>query len=77
MARGKLPVEGHKALIAGSKGNIVTQNSSEYQRWEQRFAVPDYAFGKEPNCFLASCKPLLPRSGEALAVADGEGRNDA
>jgi len=53
----------------------VTQNSSEFQRWEQRFAVPDYAFGKEPNYFLASCKPLLPRSGRVLAVADGEGRN--
>jgi SAM-dependent methyltransferase len=48
---------------------------SEYQRWESRFAVPDYAFGKEPNYFLASCKPLLPKSGRALAVADGEGRN--
>src|SRR5579863_5238366 len=48
---------------------------SEYQRWETRFAVPDYAFGKAPNYFLASCKPLLPRSGRALAVADGEGRN--
>ena len=53
----------------------MTQNSSEYQRWEQRFAVSDYAFGREPNYFLASCKPLLPRSGKALAVADGEGRN--
>jgi hypothetical protein len=39
----------------------VTQNSGEYQRWEQRFDFPDYAFGKEPNYFLASCKPLLPR----------------
>lgn len=48
---------------------------SEYQRWETRFAVPEYAFGKEPNYFLAACKPLLPRSGRALAVADGEGRN--
>ncbi len=48
---------------------------SEYERWETRFAVPDYAFGKEPNYFLASCKPILPRSGRALAVADGEGRN--
>src|SRR5436853_2964541 len=54
---------------------IVTQNSGEYQRWEDRFAVPHYAFGKEPNYFLASCKPLLPRFGKALAVADGEGRN--
>jgi SAM-dependent methyltransferase len=48
---------------------------SEYDRWEARFAVPDYAFGKEPNYFLKSCRPLLPRSGRALAVADGEGRN--
>jgi SAM-dependent methyltransferase len=48
---------------------------SEYQRWEQRFGTPEYAFGKEPNYFLKSCKPLLPKSGKALAVADGEGRN--
>jgi SAM-dependent methyltransferase len=48
---------------------------SEYERWETRYAVPEYAFGKEPNYFLASCKPLLPRAGRALAVADGEGRN--
>jgi SAM-dependent methyltransferase len=48
---------------------------SEYDRWEARFAVPDYAFGKEPNYFLKSCRPLLPTSGRALAVADGEGRN--
>lgn len=48
---------------------------NEYQRWETRYAAPEYAFGKEPNYFLASCKPLLPRSGRALAVADGEGRN--
>jgi ubiquinone/menaquinone biosynthesis C-methylase UbiE len=43
--------------------------------WEARFASPDYRFGKEPNEFLVRCKPLLPRSGRALAVADGEGRN--
>lgn len=48
---------------------------SEYERWENRYRTPEYAFGKEPNYFLASCKPLLPRSGKALAVADGEGRN--
>jgi len=48
---------------------------SEYERWETRFDVPEYAFGKEPNDFLASCKGLLPASGRALAVADGEGRN--
>ena len=48
---------------------------SEYDRWETRYAVPEYAFGKEPNYFLVSCKFLLPRKGRALAVADGEGRN--
>jgi len=48
---------------------------SEYERWETRYAGPDYAFGKAPNYFLASCRPLLPRAGRALAVADGEGRN--
>ncbi len=48
---------------------------NEYQRWQSRFSVADYVFGKGPNYFLASCKPLLPKSGKALAVADGEGRN--
>src|ERR1700755_258042 len=47
----------------------------EYERWETRYAAPGYAFGTAPNHFLASYKPLLPRSGRALAVADGEGRN--
>ena len=48
---------------------------SEFERWEGRYAKPDYEFGKTPNEFLASCKPLLPKSGRALAVADGEARN--
>ena len=54
---------------------MAPDNSSEYERWENRYRVPGYAFGTEPNYFLASCKALLPRSGKALAVADGEGRN--
>jgi len=48
---------------------------SEYERWEARHAAPEYAFGKDPNYFLASCKALLPRPGRAFAVADREGRN--
>lgn len=50
-------------------------NTAEFQRWQERYATPDYTFGKEPNEFLVRCRPLLPRSGKALAVADGEGRN--
>ena len=53
----------------------VHEEIDEYARWQARFATPDYAFGKEPNYFLKSCGPLLPRHGGALAVADGEGRN--
>jgi len=53
----------------------VREEMNEYARWEARFATPDYAFGKEPNYFLKSCRPLLARHGRALAVADGEGRN--
>ena len=48
---------------------------SEFERWEARYAGAEYAFGKEPNYFLQSCKRLLPQSGRALAVADGEARN--
>jgi SAM-dependent methyltransferase len=48
---------------------------SEYERWEARYAAPGFAFGKEPNYFLTSCKPLLPPRGRVLTVADGEGRN--
>ena len=49
------------------------QEMNEFARWEARFATPDYAFGKEPNYFLKSCQQILPRHGQALAVADGEG----
>jgi SAM-dependent methyltransferase len=48
---------------------------TEYARWQGRYSIPEYLFGKEPNYFLASCKPLLPHSGKALSVADGEARN--
>ena len=48
---------------------------SEFERWDGRYAVPDYIFGKCPSIFLESCQAILPRSGKALAIADGEGRN--
>src|SRR6201987_5889760 len=51
------------------------QEMNEFAPGEARFATPDYAFGKEPNYFLKSCRRIVPRHGRALAVADGEGRN--
>src|SRR5215471_6949164 len=63
------------ALSTTGKPVLLEIFVTEYERWETRYATPDYAFGKEPNYFLRSCKSLLPPSGRALAVADGEGRN--
>jgi len=69
---GRITFRIRPALETAKREDLVL---SEYQRWEQRFDTPDYAFGKAPNYFLESCKALLPKSGQALAVADGEGRN--
>lgn len=43
--------------------------------WDQRYAEPGYAYGTEPNAFLASQRHWLKPGMRALAVADGEGRN--
>src|SRR4051812_22050964 len=48
---------------------------SELERWNTRFAAPDYIFGTAPNEYLASKVSLLQRGQRALCVADGEGRN--
>jgi cyclopropane fatty-acyl-phospholipid synthase-like methyltransferase len=48
---------------------------SELERWEARFAGPEYHFGTEPNAFLKSKAGLLRRGQKALSIADGEGRN--
>ena len=54
--------------------------SNEYERWEARYAAPDFIFGTAPNAFLKEKASLL-RKGQsankqtALSIADGEGRN--
>ena len=48
---------------------------SEFERWEARFAGPEYHFGTEPNAFLKSKADLLKPGQTALSIADGEGRN--
>ena len=53
----------------------LEMSTNEYEHWETRYAVPEYAFGRDRNYFLASCKTLLPKSSRVLAIADGEGRN--
>lgn len=51
------------------------ETDPEYQRWNTRFAQPDYVFGSEPNAFLAAQRHRLKPGQKALALADGEGRN--
>ena len=43
--------------------------------WNQRYAGDELLFGEAPNDYLRAQAPRLPRSGRALCVADGEGRN--
>ncbi len=42
--------------------------------WDQRYAEEGFAYGTEPNGFLAEVAPGLPR-GRVLSLAEGEGRN--
>ncbi|RIK99282.1 MAG: SAM-dependent methyltransferase [Burkholderiales bacterium] len=43
--------------------------------WNARYAGEDYAYGTEPNDFLAAQAALLPAGLPVLCLADGEGRN--
>lgn len=43
-------------------------------RWDERYAQPGYAYGTEPNDFLAEVADAIP-GGAVLSLADGEGRN--
>lgn len=45
------------------------------QFWDQRYATDSYIFGTAPNQFLASQAGLIRSGMQALAIADGEGRN--
>ncbi len=50
-------------------------NNDDFIFWNNRFDTNAHVFGKEPTAFLARSRALLPTSGKALAIADGEGRN--
>ena len=43
-------------------------------KWDERFGVDEYVYGKEPNLFLKENFQKIPK-GDVLCVADGEGRN--
>lgn len=44
------------------------------RNWDERYSDKDYAYGTEPNSYLASVIDRIPR-GRVLSLCDGEGRN--
>ena len=53
---------------------VVSQPTDPRRRWESRYAGDAYLYGTEPNEFLRAEARRLP-PGDALCLADGEGRN--
>jgi SAM-dependent methyltransferase len=44
--------------------------------WDQRYSEPGFAYGTEPNDFLAAnAERHVPAHGDVLCLAEGEGRN--
>jgi SAM-dependent methyltransferase len=44
--------------------------------WDERYREPGFAYGTEPNDFLAAnAERYLPAGAEILSLAEGEGRN--
>ena len=43
--------------------------------WDQRFGVPEYIFGTDPNVFLTTQAHRLRQGDKVLDIACGEGRN--
>lgn len=43
--------------------------------WHKRFQTDHYVYGKEPNVFLTEFQKKVKVPGDALAIAEGEGRN--
>lgn len=44
-------------------------------QWNTRFQTENYVYGKEPNAFLTEFQKKIEITGDALAIAEGEGRN--
>jgi SAM-dependent methyltransferase len=70
--------EGFELIFHVSDGRIIvekiTQRWEEPMDWDERYSEPGFAYGTEPNTFLASVAYKLPQ-GKILSLAEGEGRN--
>lgn len=45
--------------------------------WDEKYSIPDYYYGTNPNHFLESVCGALPQNAKVLCIAEGEGRNAA
>ena len=52
----------------------MAADSNDFARWDERFGVPGFAYGAEPNDFLQSVAAQIP-PGRLLSLGEGEGRN--
>ena len=43
--------------------------------WDQRYSETGFAYGEAPNDFIKSEYVRIPRGGQVLCLAEGEGRN--
>lgn len=50
-------------------------SGNRMNQWDTRFRTENYVYGKEPNVFLTEFQKKIKVSGDALAIAEGEGRN--
>ena len=62
-------------MSSNTNGVPRKTHAQALERWNGRYSAPGFLFGEAPNLYLASKANLLPASGRALSVADGEGRN--
>ena len=45
------------------------------QFWNEKFQVPEFFYGKEPNEFLKDNFHIFKDGGKILSLGEGEGRN--
>lgn len=43
--------------------------------WHERFKEETYVYGKEPNTFIRHAASFIPKKGNVLSIAEGEGRH--
>lgn len=72
--RGTIPLSLGFAIVLAHSPVLARDVPPAQERWDARYAAPQYLYGKEPAVFLKQHLALLPK-GRALDIAAGEGRN--